>query len=170
MRSQRKAMEDAAGDETATPQQQSETQTGARWKPTIGRPRGSRRTRGPRTAKGGLFRDYRPQLWDTPGADIRAGASTPESWDQLEEEGDGRASAGQRQTPTSPSLPAEQSAAAAAVTSPTVPSSFPPPAGSVNGGEGEADAGPVSLLELQQQPAVVRDEDEMTADVEMNDG
>lgn len=52
----------------------------------IGRPRrGAWRTSGPRTAKGGLFRDYRPQLWDTEGADITNGSSrTPESWDQVE--------------------------------------------------------------------------------------
>ena len=52
----------------------------------VGRPRrGAWRTSGPRTAKGGLFRDYRPQLWDTEGADIRNGSTlTPESWDQYE--------------------------------------------------------------------------------------
>lgn len=65
-----------------------ESASGRRGKSVIGRPRGSKRTRGPRTAKGGLFRDYRPQLWDTPGADIRAG-STPESWDQLLDGGSG---------------------------------------------------------------------------------
>ena len=79
-RSQRRAseaMED--GDEEITPKQS------RRGRATIGRPLGSRRNRGPRTAKGGLFRDYRPQLWDAPGAGIRAGhSSTPESWDQLE--------------------------------------------------------------------------------------
>lgn len=52
----------------------------------IGRPRrGAWRTSGPRTAKGGLFRDYRPQLWDTEGADIRNDSTlTPESWDHYE--------------------------------------------------------------------------------------
>lgn len=65
-----------------------ETASRSRGKGVIGRPRGSKRTRGPRTAKGGLFRDFRPQLWDTPGADIRAG-STPESWDQLSDGGGG---------------------------------------------------------------------------------
>ena len=52
----------------------------------IGRPRSSNlRKRTARTAKGGLFRDYRPQLWDTEGADIRNDSTrTPESWDQLE--------------------------------------------------------------------------------------
>ena len=51
---------------------------------TRGRPNGSRKKNGPRTAKGGLFRDYRPQQWDTEGADIRGGTSvTPERWDQL---------------------------------------------------------------------------------------
>ncbi|KAL9134079.1 MAG: hypothetical protein Q9175_004741 [Cornicularia normoerica] len=87
-RSQRKAseaMED--GDDEFTPKQSRQGRA------TVGRPRGSRRTRGPRTAKGGLFRDYRPQLWDTPGADIRAGpSSTPENWDHLED----RASDGRR--------------------------------------------------------------------------
>ena len=76
-RSQRKAAEALEeGEEETTPK---------RGKGSIGRPMGSKRLRGPRTAKGGLFRDYRPQLWDTPGADIRAGSSfTPERWDQLE--------------------------------------------------------------------------------------
>ena len=52
----------------------------------VGRPRrGAWRTSGPRTAKGGLFRDYRPQLWDTEGADIRNDSTpTPESWDQYQ--------------------------------------------------------------------------------------
>ena len=52
----------------------------------VGRPRrGAWRTSGPRTAKGGLFRDYRPQLWDTEGADITNDSTrTPESWDQGE--------------------------------------------------------------------------------------
>ena len=51
----------------------------------VGRPRSSSlRKRTARTAKGGLFRDYRPQLWDTEGADIRNDSTrTPESWDQL---------------------------------------------------------------------------------------
>ena len=89
-RSQRKASEAFEdGEDETTPKRI------WRGKDTGGRPRGSRRTRGSRTAKGGLFRDYRPQLWDMPGADIRAGpSSTPESWDQLE----GGASDG-RQTP-----------------------------------------------------------------------
>ena len=35
--------------------------------------------------KAGLFRDYRPQLWDTEGADIANDSTrTPESWDQVE--------------------------------------------------------------------------------------
>lgn len=91
-RSQRKAaeapmMEDGDGEGENNHESASRSRTQA----VIGRPRGSKRTRGPRTAKGGLFRDYRPQLWDTPGADIRAG-STPERWDQLVEGGisDGR--------------------------------------------------------------------------------
>lgn len=52
---------------------------------SVGRPRrGNWRNAGPRTRKGGLFRDYRPSLFDTAGADIRARPSaTPESWDQL---------------------------------------------------------------------------------------
>ncbi|KAL2039795.1 hypothetical protein N7G274_007654 [Stereocaulon virgatum] len=52
----------------------------------IGRPRTSRPLgkRTARAAKGGLFRDYRPQLWDTAGADIRNDSTrTPESWDRL---------------------------------------------------------------------------------------
>ena len=52
----------------------------------LGRPRrGTWRAKGPRTVKGGLFRDYRPQLWDTEGADIRNNSSrTPESWGLVE--------------------------------------------------------------------------------------
>ena len=52
----------------------------------VGRPRrGAWKKSGPRTAKGGLFRDYRPQLWDTEGADIRNDSNpTPERWDQRE--------------------------------------------------------------------------------------
>lgn len=52
----------------------------------VGRPRASRPLgkRTARTAKGGLFRDYRPQLWDTAGADIRNDSTrTPDSWDRL---------------------------------------------------------------------------------------
>lgn len=82
-RSQRRASEaiEDGDDGDITPKQS------RRGRATIGRPLGNRRIRGPRTAKGGLFRDYRPQLWDAPGAGgIRAGhSSTPESWDQLEE-------------------------------------------------------------------------------------
>ncbi len=48
--------------------------------------KGAWKTRGPKTQKGGLFRDYRPQLWDTNGADIRGPSATPESWDQLQGE------------------------------------------------------------------------------------
>lgn len=90
-RSQRKASEAIENEEDETTPKQSRTESG-----TGGRARGSRRSRGIRTAKGGLYRDYRPQMWDTPGADIRAGhSSMPESWDQLE----GGASDG-GQTPT----------------------------------------------------------------------
>lgn len=54
----------------------------------IGRPRGSKRKAGARNTKGGLFRDYRPQLWDTERTDNRYGSlSTPERWDELEEMG-----------------------------------------------------------------------------------
>ncbi len=90
-RSQRKDSEGIEDGEDETTPKKSRRGTG-----TTGRPRGSKRTAGPRTAKGGLFRDYRPQLWDTPGADIRAGSSlTPSSWDQLE-----RSASDGRETPT----------------------------------------------------------------------
>ena len=150
-RSQRKAMEE--GDETSTSQQQSQRGKG---KSTIGRPRGSRRTKGPRTAKGGLFRDYRPQLWDTPGADIRAG-STPESWDQLE--GNGAASDERQTQPglSTPPSPAEQ---------PASTSAGAPSASHVqllNGEGGGASPSPASGPQL----AVVRDV--VPADVEMDD-
>ena len=86
----------AAGDEdddlpptTTTPPVRKSTTTRGR----VGRPRrGSWRKSGPRTQKGGLFRDYRPQLFDTEGADIRASipttsstdsVATPDTWDQL---------------------------------------------------------------------------------------
>ena len=99
-RSQRKASEAIEeGEDEPTPKQS------RRGRAATGRPRGSRRLRGPRTAKGGLFRDYRPQLWDTPGADIRAGPSlTPQSWDQLEGgTSDGRPTPAVTTTTASPS-------------------------------------------------------------------
>lgn len=108
-RSQRKASEAIGdGEDEITPTQSQ------RGRDTGGRPRGSKRTRGPRTAKGGLFRDYRPQLWDTPGADIRAcPSSTPNSWDQLEGgASDGFQTAASRIANASP-LPADQPAQAA---------------------------------------------------------
>lgn len=51
----------------------------------VGRPRGvNSRTAGPWTKKGGLFSDYRPQLFDTGGASIgNQPSATPSSWDQL---------------------------------------------------------------------------------------
>lgn len=103
-RSQRKDSEGIEDGEDETTPKQSRRGTG-----TTGRPRGSKRTAGPRTAKGGLFRDYRPQLWDTPGADIRAGSSlTPSSWDQLERSAsDGRETPTIRTASASP-LPADQ--------------------------------------------------------------
>ena len=105
------------------------TQVRRRGKGSGGRPRGSRRTRGPRTVKGGLFRDYRPRMWDSPGADIRAGASTtttPESWDQLEgAAGDG----GQTPAGGASPLPAERTAhrslSGSASASPTPPLLLP---------------------------------------------
>ena len=164
-RSQRKAVED--GDETGPSQQQSQTQRGQ--KATTGRPRGSRRTGGPRTAKGGLFRDYRPQLWDTPGADIRAG-STPESWDQLESGGRANDET-QTQTQTqlgisaSP-LPAEQpvQTTCASADASHIPS--PRPGQSVNGEDTEN--GTLSPS-LGPQQAVVGEEDSVPADIEMDD-
>ena len=127
-RSQRKASEafedddDDDGEGEPAPKQSAR----GRGKGSGGRPKGSRRTIGPRTAKGGLFRDYRPQLWDKPGADIRAGpSSTPERWSQLEE---GGASEG-RQITTSPApadraskIPRSPSPSTLAITSPTPPS------------------------------------------------
>ena len=147
------------GDETSTPQQQSQSGKG---KGTIGRPRGSRRTKGPRTAKGGLFRDYRPQLWDTPGADIRAG-STPESWDQLE--GDGAAT-DERQTQPGLSaspLPAEQPAQTASTSAGAPSTSHVQLLNAEGGGAIESPAsGP--------QLAVVREEENIvTTDIEMDD-
>ena len=154
-RNRRKAREE--GDETSTPQQQSQ-----RGKGTIGRPRGSRRTKGPRTAKGGLFRDYRPQLWDTPGADIRAG-STPESWDQLE--GNGAASDERQTQPglvASPS-PAEQPAQTASASAGAPSTSH---VQSLNAEGGGAIESPASGPQL----AVVREEENVApVDVEMDD-
>ena len=145
------------GDETSTPQQPSQRGQG-----TIGRPRGSRRTKGPRTAKGGLFRDYRPQLWDTPGADIRAG-STPESWDILE--GD-RVASGERQTQpglsTSP-LPAEQPAPMASDSADTPSTSHVQLLNPEGGGATPSPAlGPQLALMGEEEDAV-------SADVEMVD-
>ena len=109
--------------------------------------------------KGGLFRDYRPQLWDTPGADIRAG-STPESWDQLE--GNGAAS-DERQTqpgPSTPPLPAEQPASASAGAPSTSHVQL------LNGEAGGASPSPASGPQL----AVVSEEENVVpANVEMDD-
>lgn len=68
--------------------------------------RGNWRRTGTRTQKGGLFRDYRPQLWDSEGADIRASGSTPDSWDQLTQPSPASTSAaGRIITPTLGYLP-----------------------------------------------------------------
>lgn len=167
-RSQRKASEAIEeGEDEPTPKQS------RRGKAATGRPRGSRRVRGPRTAKGGLFRDYRPQMWDTPGADIRAGASlTPQSWDQL----DGGTSGG-RLTPavtttaSSPSPVGETvqmanentrslSASAGANASPS-PSSLRPmqsTSGQDISTAEQATPSPSSALLLGQQPATETEE------------
>lgn len=96
-RSQKKA-EKAMEEQRASEAHDSEPTGGEDGAPTTrgtrGRPRGGRvgrprrdawRIAGPRTQKGGLFRDYRPHLFDTEGADIRNDPSpvTPDSWDQL---------------------------------------------------------------------------------------
>lgn len=87
-RSQQKAAAERRADEAAQDEDREDgtPTTSLRRTSQIGRPRGSGlRKRTSRTAKGGLFRDYRPQLWDTEGADIRNDSTrTPESWDQLE--------------------------------------------------------------------------------------
>ena len=156
-RSQRRAIEE--GDETSTAQQQNQSGKG---KGTIGRPRGSRRTKGPRTAKGGLFRDYRPQLWDKPGADIRA-RSTPESWDQLE--GNGAAS-DERQTRLRSSaspLPAEHPPQTASASSGAPSTSH---IQSLNGDDGAAIPSPASGPQLA---GVRQDENAAPTDVEMDD-
>ena len=146
------------GDETSTPQQQSQ-----RGKATIGRPRGSRRTRGARTAKGGLFRDYRPQLWDTPGADIRAG-STPENWDQLEGNGPASDEAQTQPGPSASPILAEQPAQTASASA-GAPSTSPH-VQSLNGEDGRAIPSPASGPQL----AVVSEEEHIVpADVEMDD-
>ena len=83
-RSQQRALEEQLADEAAASPDGAAFRARGTSRP--GRPRrGAWKARGPRTAKGGLFRDYRPQLWDEEGADIRARPSaTPETWDQLE--------------------------------------------------------------------------------------
>ena len=83
----------------------------------IGRPRrGAWRTSGPRTAKGGLFRDYRPQLWDTEGADITNHSTrTPESWDQFEGGGSSRHSSIVNNAVGSSATPASQPLAASSL-------------------------------------------------------
>lgn len=154
------------------------TQSNRRGKGSGGRPRGSRRMRGPRTAKGGLFRDYRPQIWDTPGADIRAGASTtttPESWDHLE----GAASDG-RQTPAGVSpLPAERPAhrsrSGSASASPTPPILLPVQIENAHdiSSSAAAHVSPRSSPGMQSAMVVREDENEVpasgTPDVEMED-
>lgn len=148
-----------------------------RGRATVGRPRGSKRTKGVRTAKGGLFRDYRPQLWDTPGADIRAGPSlTPESWDQLE-----NAASDERQTPAitttnaspSPADKPEQTAntstrsrsESASAHAPPTPSSRPVEKAT---GEGISSAelatpSPSLALALEPQPATAMEESVLPA-------
>lgn len=165
-RSQRKAaeatttttMEDAEGGENIL-----ETASGRRGKGVIGRPRGSKRTKGPRTAKGGLFRDYRPQLWDTPGADIRAGATTPESWDQLDGGGGGGGVSDDRQTSNN-IAPSPLRAASA---SPIPPPPFRP-ARSVHV-NGEEEATPNSVLAPQLALASGEENVFPADDVEMVD-
>ena len=83
----------------------------------IGRPRrGTWRTSGPRTSKGGLFRDYRPQLWDTEGADITNDSTrTPESWDQVEGGESSQHSSTANNAVTSSATPTSQPLAASSV-------------------------------------------------------
>lgn len=149
-RSQRKASE-AFGEEEAE-EAEAEKSTPKRGTATIGRPRGSRRTKGPRTAKGGLFRDYRPQLWDTPGADIRAGSTfTPESWDQLES---GAGDDG-RQTPvvtTAAASPLPTQPPAIQSTRPLSASSSPRPPSLPANGAGNPTPNPSPSLHLNSQP------------------
>lgn len=90
-RSQHKALEDQRGSDDVAEGTPPARSRGGRPRGKPGRPRKDAWKRlGPKTQKGGLFRDYRPQLWDTEGADIRGTSSaTPETWDQLEGAGDG---------------------------------------------------------------------------------
>ena len=83
----------------------------------VGRPRrGAWRTSGPRTAKGGLFRDYRPQLWDTEGADITNDSTrTQESWDQFEDVESGRHSSIANNAVSSSATPSSQPLAASSL-------------------------------------------------------
>ena len=90
--------------------------TGLRRTSQIGRPRSALRKRGIRTAKGGLFRDYRPQLWNTEGADIRNDSTrTPDSWDQIERGKASRQSSTTGATPSTSATPAPQLQQAAAI-------------------------------------------------------
>lgn len=169
-RSQRKASEaiEDGDDETATKQS-------GRGTATTGRPLGSRRNIGPRTAKGGLFRDYRPQLWDTPGADGHP--LTPESWDHLE----GGASDG-IQTPAITTVDASQipvdqpaqtgnansespSASASAHVSPAP--HLPPPLETTNDSSGSVHASgtpsPYLAASLEQPRAIETDEGAISA-------
>lgn len=179
-RSQRRASEviEEGEDEPASKQSR-------RGKATTGRPRGSRRNRGPRTAKGGLFRDYRPQLWDTPGADIRAGSSlTPQSWDHLEGgASDGRGTPAITNTTPSPS-PVDETvqtannntgsldASAGANASPS-PSSLQPlrsTSGQDISSAGHATPSPSLALSLGQQPATETEENARPASREPDVG
>ena len=172
-RSQRKASEAREdGDDEITPKQS------RRGRATIGRPLGSRRNRGPRTAKGGLFRDYRPQLWDTPGADIRAGhSSTPESWDQLDYgASDGRQTPAVTTVNASPSPPDQltqtgsahsKSPSATASAHASQASHFPPLLQATNDESGSVHAsgspGPDLAAPLEQPQATVTDESAISA-------
>ena len=107
----------------------------------IGRPRrGAWRTSGPRTAKGGLFRDYRPQLWDAEGADISNGSSrTPESWDQVEGGESSRHSSMANNAVSSSATPTSQPLAAPLVEQQTSSQHADDEGPALGTGEGDAD-------------------------------
>ena len=135
---------------------------------TVGRPRGSRKRAGARTRKGGLFRDYRPQLWDTEGADIRGQQIlTPERWNQIEgDRGDGRLS--------STNITARTSATPAQQIDPSLEDNRPTGPGTMDARpETQTLAMTSNVKDISENPVVAGNDPNSgptaTADVEMED-
>ena len=121
----------------------------------IGRPkRGTWRTSGPRTAKGGLFRDYRPQLWDPEGADISNKSSrTLESWDQVEGGESSRHSSIANNAVGSSATPASQPLAAPSVEQQTPSQQADEEGPPLGPGEGDLDSNEQGADDIEMEDA-----------------